>query len=340
MARIASEAKGGYFPTPSSQVSLICNRLAVEQGAKINLFDPCAGEGKALHQMAKSLRLKGAVTETYGCELEKDRAKKAEAILDHAVASSYEELVMTSNAISIIFLNPPYQQGDGERLEVTFLRDLTQTRLQPGGLLIFIIPQSVLSDTALLLANRFRDISVYRFDDSEYYTFRQVVVFGYRREKSVEDKDIKNVRDWLKAVSKQPPYRIPTLFHDDNVMFDIPAAKKEVETFRSERIDPEIIRKEIEVSTLYGKVEDLLMPPAVRNRHNVKMEMPILPISIAQYASALAAGAVGGNMGTHLVEGSTREVTEINEYSEDMDLVTTRHVPTINIFCRKGVIKL
>jgi hypothetical protein len=341
MARYASEAKAGYFPTPPEQMAFVCERLTVCKDVKVNLFDPCCGTGAALRQMADNLAGKGAVPQTFGCELEKDRAKKAEAVLDHVVAASYEELVMTNNAVTIIWLNPPYQQGNNERLEVTFLRDLTRTRLQPGGLLMYCIPRQILSKAALLLANRFRDIKVYRFSNPDYFSYGQVVVFGYKRERDATNDEIQQTREWLKETSRMPSYVVPALDNNDGVTFSVPAATKEMETYRSEHIDPEVIISEIQGSTLYNRVEEMLLPPGIRNRRNVKMETPITPLSLSHYATIIASGAAGGNMGTHIVEGSTREVTEKNNYNKDTELVTTRHVAAINIFSKEnGVVSL
>jgi len=59
---------------------------------------------------------------------------------------------------------------------------MTVPYLVPGGVLVYIIPQSRVSKgVARLLASRFEHIKVFRFPDPEYDDFRQVVVFGVRK---------------------------------------------------------------------------------------------------------------------------------------------------------------
>jgi len=106
MARIASEQKGGFYPTPPAQVDLIAKRLRAEKGEKLNLFDPCAGDGAALLGFAKTLRKQGAEVVTYGVELEKERAEKAKAKIDHVICAPYEDTRVTPHSMSYMWLNP------------------------------------------------------------------------------------------------------------------------------------------------------------------------------------------------------------------------------------------
>ena len=50
MARLASQAKAGFFPTPDSVVSLLKTKISFEEGVRI--LDPCCGKGKTLAQLA------------------------------------------------------------------------------------------------------------------------------------------------------------------------------------------------------------------------------------------------------------------------------------------------
>lgn len=54
MARIASQAKGGYYPTPPKQMSLALERIRVDEGSTVNLLDPAAGTGLALKRPCTS----------------------------------------------------------------------------------------------------------------------------------------------------------------------------------------------------------------------------------------------------------------------------------------------
>lgn len=111
MARIASQSKGGFYATPEGQLSLILPHLQVEREEEgwINLLDPCAGEGKALSQIAHYLQEYGGTVASYGIELEKSRAEQAENLLDVVINEGYEN-VRTEAKFGLMWLNPPYDE--------------------------------------------------------------------------------------------------------------------------------------------------------------------------------------------------------------------------------------
>ena len=74
--RLAAQAKMGYYPTPSSVVSLISNILVRQPLGKIRIIDPCAGQGTAQKELGESLK-----AETYGIELDRERGKIAQEVL-------------------------------------------------------------------------------------------------------------------------------------------------------------------------------------------------------------------------------------------------------------------
>lgn len=305
MARIASEAKAGYYPTPPSQVELIARRLRVEAGAKVNIFDPCAGEGDALHGFAQALSDQGAVVTSYGIELEKERAEKCKSKLDRVLQSPYEDTRVTPHSMSFMWLNPPYTNRGHERVEVAFLRDLTDPasgKLQPGGLLGFCIPQKVLRDAAMLLALRFEDIHVYRFTDDEYPVYRQVVVFGRRREKRNPDPTPEGNRLKGLYLAELPPLDI-----DNGRLFYIPASERDVQTFQLNVLTEEEVAQALAASPIWDMVAKYKpVPKAI-------MKAPVMPLKSTHIAVAVAAGAVGGNMGDHLLVGSTKRVMSTEE---------------------------
>jgi len=309
MARIASEQKGGFYPTPPAQVELIAQRLRVEPGAQINLFDPCAGEGKTLSDFAGALREQGAEVITYGIELEKGRAGQAKPKLDHVVCAPYEDTRVTPHSMAFLWLNPPYNDRGNERAEVIFLNDLTDSgngRLQPGGLLGFCIPQRVLAKAATLLALRFENIHVYSFTSPDYVVYNQIVVFGYRR--GIRNNDYYDEKERLRNLAYA---RIPPLDAGDGVTFNIPSSDNEVTTFRANILDPDEVKAVIANSHVWENLKQYEIKP------RALLKQPVLPLKLAHIAVAIAAGAVGGNMGSHLLVGTTKKITTRQEYSDD-----------------------
>ncbi|MBA3530794.1 MAG: methyltransferase [Ardenticatenales bacterium] len=190
MARLASAAKGGFYPLPPVVTELVLTHLAAPQGGRI--LDPCAGEGEALATLAERLGL-----EAYGIELHQERAAAATECLStltgrnlplldpherRIVAGDYRLARVARHGANLLYINPPYDSDheDG-RLEYQWLRD-TREWLQPDGVLLFVVPQHVLGYgmVARYLASWYRDVTVWRFPDDEYERFKQVVLFGVR----------------------------------------------------------------------------------------------------------------------------------------------------------------
>jgi len=329
MARLASQSQAGYYPTPSKELELICKRLEVIPGANVNLLDPCCGEGLALRQIEDHLK-QFATVHSFGVELEESRAEKAKAFLTKVVKGGYETLRASNEVFSFMWLNPPYDWArNGLRTELNFLRDLTAPNkyLQEGGLLGFCIPQYVLKECAMLLASRFRDIRVYRFTDESYPVFKQIVVFGYRIRGRMAPNDYKASRDLLEAISVMHHEEIPTLDVPDGVTFTVPDANGEVKLFRGDFLDPIEVAFDIENSPAWNDFSNLLMPENLRQE--VSLKRPVLPLKPSHMGVAIAAGAVGGNMGDHILIGLTAKKTEYDtQFEEEEDTTRIRHIQT------------
>ncbi|MFW8159790.1 DUF6094 domain-containing protein, partial [Klebsiella pneumoniae] len=132
--RLAAKAKAGFYPTPPRVVDLILRYL--DGGPLSHILDPCAGEGEALSMACAALGARG-----FGVELSRERAKRAAArgVRVHRGDAFH----FGGEGFSLLWLNPPYDHGEGERLEVAFLRHWTEALL-PGGVLVYIIPETSL----------------------------------------------------------------------------------------------------------------------------------------------------------------------------------------------------
>jgi len=109
MARLASQEKMGYYPTPPEVVEQLRRVLTIPQGAR--LIDTCCGEGDALARIAEGT---GAVT--YGCELDRERYIKAKQKLNYILWSdSLNELICSKDSFDLLFLNPPMTTTTGMR---------------------------------------------------------------------------------------------------------------------------------------------------------------------------------------------------------------------------------
>lgn len=81
----------------------------------------------------------------------------------------------------------------------------------------------------------------------------------------------------------------------------------------------------------------MLLPANLRNE--AKLKSPILPLKPAHMATAIAAGAVGGNMTDHILVGLTAKETENSTQYEEGENSSTekqisieRHVTKIRVY--------
>ena len=172
--RLAGQSKAGFYPTPERVSDLIASCLS-SRGPS-TLLDPCCGEGRAARRLGDRL---GA--QTWGIELSKDRAETAK---EH-VHSLLHGNALTARAdgeagFGLLYLNPPYDSGDRERLETRFLYHFKDL-LEPGGVLVFVVSETYMETWANALTPYFENCQVYRFPAEEYAAFKQVVIFGTRR---------------------------------------------------------------------------------------------------------------------------------------------------------------
>lgn len=313
MAQLASQAKGGYYPAPEKEAELICRRLQIEEKCSLlNIIDTCCGKGDVLLQFKNYFLEQGAEQViAYGNELEKGRFQEAKEKLNHVVHGGYEVLRTSAN-FNFLWGNPPYDNGGLERMEVSFLRMHTLRNekqiLQRNAVVALCIPQGILADVAPIVANRLDDISVYRFTDDHYYDFHQVVLFGIFREPSREK--IKEVRNWLKDIAEMGPEAIPPLDHNDGKVYIVPSATAEVSHFRGAALKPEEIYQDLLLSPVFLEVEEKWYPSSLKK---AKLKKPILPLKTAHIATAIAAGAIDGHMGSFVIEAYTKHVSKKEE---------------------------
>jgi hypothetical protein len=339
MARYASEAKAGFYPTPPKEIAFVSKRLQIDILTQAPILDPCAGEGDALKMIYDRLKEMGAEPVSYGVELEENRAEKCKTVLDYAIKCGYEDVRTSSRAFSLMWLNPPYHERDGERVEVTFLRDLTDPisgKLMPGGILGFCIPQYVLGPAAPILAARFDDIRVYRFTDENFDAYKQIVVFGIRRIRARRGAEAKEIRERLKHLATIDV--LPELDEPDGFFYQVPEGTKKI-TFRGSATDPVELAKDVEISPVWDEINYSLLP---FTKGSI-LKNPVLPLSKTHDAIAIAAGAIGGNMGGLYLVGRTKKVTDkkiIPEEEGSKIVETDRHVTTIRVYTPGGVYSL
>lgn len=182
VGHLMNEIKMGYYPTELEHVKMIKEGLLFPE-SKVNLFDPCCGEGFALDMLAMDTD-----SDTFGIEIDENRRTEAERRINHMGFGSYFYSRIGTEVFHCIFLNPPYLNQIGKdglrtRSEKRFLVESLH-HLMRDGVMIYIIPYYRLtSDICRVLCDNFRNISVYRFLDSEFSKFNQIAVLGIKKER-------------------------------------------------------------------------------------------------------------------------------------------------------------
>ncbi|MCB0109423.1 MAG: hypothetical protein KDE53_26055, partial [Caldilineaceae bacterium] len=223
--RIAAAEKLGFYPTPPHTLQLITNLLKpAVHGGFFRLLDPCAGEGEALAQVVSSLAHPTNTVASYGVELSDARAQAASEVLTSCIQADWQDVTTSHNSFSLIWVNPPYDTEASSdvttkrnRLEYTFLRNTLKT-LQPGGLLVYIVPLKLLerANVAAFLAGYFAQLQVFALPPAEFAQFGQIVLFGYKKENPQKDEPVMR---WLQQLAitqdvpcltdAQEPLRVP-----------------------------------------------------------------------------------------------------------------------------------
>lgn len=177
--RPQGKIKLGFFPLPVTEATRL--RVHLIFSSEFSALDPCVGDGVAFTQL-----LKGTVAHRYGIEIDANRAEQARALGIEIVQANTMDVRCPAEALSLIYLNPPYDLEFGEtnnqRLELVFLEH-TYRWLKPGGVLIFVIPQRQLRTCARLLAEHFTAFRIYRLTEPECNQFKQIAIFAVRRKR-------------------------------------------------------------------------------------------------------------------------------------------------------------
>ena len=312
--RLAAQAKGGYYPTPTRVVDMIAGLIHTPSGSyyrnreTLRILDPCCGGGDAAAQLAEALHRPNALPiETYGVELHRDRAEEAEERLDRALAADLFQTSIANGTFGLAYVNPPYDwDREDKRVEHAFLTHCTRFLVE-GGLLVFIVPRQRLSVSARYLASHYGRMRCWAFPDPEREVFDQVVLMGYRKAEPTPDAYAEDrVREWAEGEPEllgSNPY--PVFTPPTTPMGDI--------LFTTRTVDPLAAAVEARRSGLWASPEitDSLWPTGdARTR-------PLMPLRRGHMAMLVAAGFLDNLQ----LEADGRRILVKGRTSKEMVLV-------------------
>lgn len=354
MSHIGNKIKAGFFATPARQVEYLVQLLNVE-GSGVWL-DPTCGEGEALKQLSDPFQTEDCIITTYGVELDKGRAEKAKVLLSQCINAPIESMVIQNDAVSLLYLNPPYDntiKGDddsSERKEWTELYRNTRY-LKEHGLLIYVIPSYRFSDQKIsrFLSTYFYNMGMMRFSSEDYDDYRQCIFIGNK--KAGKHKEFnKKLYDFLLQMESDEFVMKNVTPIDQFVaakkMWKVPVGLLELKTFYTKLANKSDFVEGIRHSKGFH---------AFVNRSKVRqLEIggnPILPLNAGQLALLLASGAVNGEIGKdenyHLVQGlelvkhipSTEEKTNNDGSKTIIEKIRTKREVSVKVITPNGLIR-
>lgn len=174
MARLACETKMGFYPTSITTIQKVINKtINFNEDKTVYALDCCAGEGEAIEMIGTEYNC-----ETYACELDEKRAKRASKRNINVVlnADAISGIRKSNKWAGLNFLNPPYDvSASGTRLELDFIERWGLTTAI-GGVLILVINPSSADDkmaNALKMQGYRPMFSFYDSNNDDYKKFGQ-----------------------------------------------------------------------------------------------------------------------------------------------------------------------
>jgi len=317
MARSAARLKMGHYPLPEPEARKI--RMLLKYPAQASVIDPCVGTGAAFNLITEC-----ATVDRYGIELDARRAEQARATGIHVIQGNAFDAHAKVESFSLLYLNPPYDSEinltGNQRLERLFLEH-TYHWLVPNGILVLVIPFEQFKDCASLISSYFTRVTVFRMEDLESVRFRQIVVFGIRR--NMRGNALEDNRRRLSGLGCHDGYAVlPTLTEGVSASFSIPASREAVIEYRG--IPYDLVEDLLPNSAAWRQVAPLFLP-----YDETAMGRPITPLHGGHVGLLCTAGLLNGIFGVgderHIARWrSVKYVTEFHEQEEDTRITRRR----------------
>lgn len=317
MARSAARLKMGYYPLPATEAQNIRSLLAFSGSCSV--IDPCAGKGTALNLITA-----GARVLRFGVELDTRRAEEAAKSGIRMTQGNVFDAHAKVESFSMLYLNPPYDSEinltGNRRLERLFLEH-THHWLVQYGVLVFVIPFEQLSECAGILSANFTRIGTFRMADAESVRFRQIVVFGVRRNVrgSAHEESVR----WIRMTAQHGGYeRLPELGPGIVELYVVPVSGEATLTYRG--LPYNVIEDLLPYSAAWKQAAQILLPS-----EDIAIGRPITPLHGGHVGLLCTAGLLNGVFGEgeqrHIARWrSVKHVTEFHEEEGDTKIIRCR----------------
>jgi len=319
--RIAGKLKCGFYPLPLSEAEAIRNRLEYPL-TEFSALDPCIGDGAAFARITA-----GTKARRYGIELDAYRVEQAQRLADNVIQGSCFDVHCPADAVSLLYLNPPYDfetdEGSAQRTERTFLQH-TYRWLKPGGVLVLAIPKARIVDCCPILASQFKEVRIRRLTAPDSVRFDQVVVFGIRRTRRERERlldgEIQKARQLLVELSRNSG-ELQSLSPEPDFKYAVPESALVVLVYKGLPLDA--IEDLLAKSSAYRQANRLLF-----GRQGTIEGRPLTPLHGGHIGLLCTAGMLNGIFGEgekrHIAHWQSIKVVDHFEETSDDGTVTQR----------------
>ncbi len=317
-----NEAKMGAYYTDPQHCRYISRFLQFPEEDEVCCLEPSIGDGKAILTATGKIGENGKNLKIYGVELNDDTyqaVKDTEGIDQCLKADFLNDTIISHNAFSFIFMNPPYGTSEEKtRYEVDFLKKVIPYAAKEA-VMVFVLPQYVGMEEELLdeWCSHFETRFVYRFQDIEYEKYKQIVLIGQR--KSTNERDKEEEQRLRSVISRNR--EMPVIPEDyDGERLEVPkSSEKGIEEFMTRIFHADEAVKALKRSPLQRILMDAIcVPPYLIDN---LARPPIMPSEGQMYLLAVSGagqGLVGNeeNGDLHLQRGVSR-IAKRSEYVQD-----------------------
>lgn len=173
MARLASDAKMGFYPTDTNTIKKVIDKTIEFPKNKVHALDCSAGDGEAIEFIANEYNC-----DAFAVELDKYRAMALEKrnITKSLNADALHGVRKSNTWAGINFMNPPYGTNSfNERLELDFVKRWGGATSR-GGILILVVNPSCIEENMIraLRMQGYKAVgSFYDENNQDYKKFKQ-----------------------------------------------------------------------------------------------------------------------------------------------------------------------
>ena len=325
---LANLEKMGAYYTDVGMCKRI-GRMFKRSNGRLFVLEPSIGDGSAVRAVMSEITGEGENMRLFGVELDEKTAYKVKAESKEGDMILHTDflrgLMCSSNVFGFCFANPPYGEEPflKVRYEQLFVKSIA-IYIKKGGLLALVIPFYVMRTPDFIGAfmQRFELLGMYRFDDSVYKQFQQIVMVGKRRERMSYVFGPKE-REAFFATCETPetlPYLPLEVKEEDKYL--IPECTVPVAQFTTVQFDRVAAAKSIRNDRLYETLGECISGERYVSSQN--LTPPIIPKKDILYLCATA-GAGQGLCGSeekrnlHLQRGVVKkgEMTTYGEPDEE-----------------------